>query len=54
MMVHRMQNDISVLSGSTGASIMPEKRIPGKKRKIKSLETLPPRKDPIPNQDINT
>ena len=32
----------------------PEKRFPRKKVNIKSLDTSPPRKDPIPNQDKNT
>ena len=33
---------------------MPEIRIPRKKSNMKLLATLPPRKYPIPNQDINT
>ena len=41
------------MSGVTGASITPEKHIPRKKRNMKSLTISPPRKDPIPNQDIN-
>ena len=40
-------------SGGTGASVTPEKRIPGKKRNMKSPAMSPTRKDPIPNQDIN-
>ena len=48
-----MRTDIYVLSGAIGDSIMLEKRIPIKKRKIKPLATLPPRKDLIPNQDKN-
>ena len=48
-----MRTDISVLSGATGDSITPEKRIPRKKRNIKSLVTSPPRNDPIPNQYKN-
>ena len=55
-MVDKLQNDLSVNSGLTGetrASVTPEKRIPRKKRNIKSLAMSPPRKDPIPNQDIN-
>ena len=35
-------------------SVMPEKRIPGNKIKIKSLATSTPIKGPIPNQDKNT
>ena len=53
-MVPKMQTDISVLSGATGASITPKKRIPTNKRKIKLIATSPPRKDPIPNQDKST
>ena len=49
-----MRTDISVLYGETGDSITPEKRIPRNKKKIKSLATSPPRKDPIPNQAKNT
>ena len=52
--VGKLRTDLSVLSGATGAiraSITPEKRIPIKKRNIKSLATSPPRKDTIPNQD---
>ena len=41
----------SVLTGERRASVTTEKRIPRKKRNIKSLATSPPRKDPIPNQD---
>ena len=43
----------SGLTGETRASVTPEKRIPRKKRNIKSLVTSPPKKDPIPNQDKN-
>ena len=53
----KLRTDISVnsrLTGETRASVTPEKRIPRKKRNIKSLATSPPRKDPIPNQDKNT
>ena len=32
---------------------MPGKRIPRNKRDMKSLAASPPRKDPIPNQDMN-
>ena len=51
-----VQTDVSaffVVTGETRASVNPGKRIPRKKRKIKSLTMLPPRKDPIPNQDKN-
>ena len=49
-----MRTSLSLFSGATGASIMQEKLIPRKKRKIKSLSTSPAIKDPIPNQDKNT
>ena len=44
----------SGLTGETRASVTPEKRMPGKKRNIKSLATSPTIKDPITNQDKNT
>ena len=50
-MVYKLQTDLSVLSGATGASMTPEKRILRKKSDTKSLATSPPIKDPIPNQD---
>ena len=46
-----VRTDIFILSGvteETRAIITPGKHIP-KKKKIKSLATSPPRKDPIPN-----
>ena len=46
-----MRTDISLLSGATGSSITPVKRITRKKNNIEPLATFPPRKDPIPNQD---
>ena len=52
-----VQTDLSVFFRSNRrnrASVTPEKRIPGKKRNIRSLATSPPRKDTIPNQDKNT
>ena len=48
-----MKTDVSTFYGGTGASVTPEKRIPGNKRNIKSPAMSPPRKYPIPNQDIN-
>ena len=54
IMVPKMRIDLSLLFVATGASITPEKLIQIKKREIKSLETLPPRKYTIPNQDKNT
>ena len=48
--------DVSVLYGlreETRASVMPEKCIPRKKRRIKYFSTSPPRKYQIPNQDNN-
>ena len=55
-MVEKLQTYLSVdygLIGETRASVTPEKRIPRKKRNIKSLAMSPPRKDPIPNKDKN-
>ena len=53
-MVDKIQTDISVLSGATGASITPGKRIPGKKKNMKSLATPSLRNDTITSQGINT
>ena len=50
----KLRTDLSVnsrLTGETGASVTPGKRIPRKKRKIKSLTKFTARKDPILNQD---
>ena len=52
-MVEKVWTDLSVFSGVTGDSVTPEKHIPRKKKNMKSLATSPPRKDTIPNQDIN-
>ena len=52
-MDNKIQTDVSLLSVVTEASVTPEKRIPRKKNNMKSLSMSPPRKDPIPNQDIN-
>ena len=49
-MVSKITTDVSLLSG-IGASITPEIRIPRKKRNLKSPENLPPRNNPVPNQD---
>ena len=52
----KLQIDLSINYGFTGetiASIIPEKRIPKKKRNKKSLALSPPRKYTIPNQDKN-
>ena len=57
IVVDKLQNDLSLNSGLTGetrASVTPEKRIPIKKRNMKSLAMSPPRKDIITNQDTNT
>ena len=53
MVEDKMQTYVSILSGVTGASVTPDKRIPRKKRNMKSPVMSPPRKYPIPNQDIN-
>ena len=55
-MVDKLRTDLSVMygvTGETGASVTPEKRIPTNKIKIKSLATSPPIKDPIQNQNTN-
>ena len=57
--VHKHQRYLSSLSEATGktgltggtrVSVTPEKRIPKKKKNIKSLALSPLRKDKIPNQ----
>ena len=53
ILVKKIRTDLSVFSVVPEASVTLEKRISRKKRKIKSLAMLPPRKDPIINQDIN-
>ena len=56
IVVDKLWTDISVnsrLTVETRASTTPEKRIPGKKIKIKSPALYPPRKDQNPNQDKN-
>ena len=54
IMVEKIRTDISVLSGVIGDIVTPEKHIPRKKGNMKQLVTYPTRKDPTPNQDINT
>ena len=49
----KMRTDVYVLSVATGASVTPEKRIPGIKKNKKLLAMSPQRKDTISNQDIN-
>ena len=49
MVEEKMRTDVSILSGGTGSSVTPEKRIPREKRNIKLPEMYPLRKDPIPN-----
>ena len=49
----KIQTDVSILSREMGASVIPEKYIPRKKGNMKSSEMSPPRKNTIPNQDIN-
>ena len=54
IVVEKLQTYLSVNSGLTGekrASVTPEKRIPRKKRNVKSMSTSPPRNEPIKNQD---
>ena len=54
MVDKKMRTDVSILSGGTGSSVTPKKRIPIKQRNMKSPGILTPRKDPIPDQDSNT
>ena len=49
----KIQTDVSILFVGTGASVTTEKRIPGKKRNMKSPAMSSPIKYHIPNQDIN-
>ena len=49
----KIRTDVSIFPGGMGASVTPEKRIPINKRNMKSPAISPPRKDLIPNQDIN-
>ena len=51
-MESKLPTDVSILSVGTGASVTPELRIP-KKKNIKQPAMSRPRKDSIPNQDIN-
>ena len=50
---NKIRTDIYILSGGTGASVIPEKYNLRNKKNTKSLEMSPSRKNPIPNQDIN-
>ena len=57
IVVDKLRTDTSVnygLIGETRAIVTSEKRIPRKKRNIKTLVTSPPRRDSIPNQEKNT
>ena len=51
MVESKIRTDVSILYGGTGASVTPEKRIPGKQRNMKSPVMSPPRKDTVPYQD---
>ena len=53
MVDDKMRNDVSILFGVMGASVTPKQNFPINKRNMKSPAMSPPRKDPIPNQDIN-
>ena len=53
MVNNKILTYVSIFSRGTGASVNPEKRIPINKKSMKSLASLPPRKDPITNPDIN-
>ena len=52
-MDNKIRTDVSIFYGRTGAGVNPEKRIIRRKNNMKSLAISPPRKDLIPNQDIN-
>ena len=47
MVDRKIRTDVYILSIETGGSVTPEKRIPRKKKNMKSLAMSPPRKDPI-------
>ena len=49
----KTRSNVYFLSVGTRAIATPEKHIPRKNRNMKSLAMLTPRRDPIPNQDIN-
>ena len=53
MMEAKMRTVVSVLSGGTVASVNPVKCIRRNKINMKSPTMSHPKKDPIPNQDIN-
>ena len=56
IVVDKLWTDLSVNSGLTGetrASVTPENAFQENKGNIKSIATLTPRKDPIPNQYKN-
>ena len=53
MLDKKIRTGVSLLSGGTGDSVTPEKRTPRKKKNKKSLAMSPPKKDQIPNQDID-
>ena len=54
MVDNKIRTDVCIFSGSVGASVTPVKLVTRKKKNMKSLAMSPPRKDPIPNQDINS
>ena len=54
IVVYKFRTYLSVnywLTGETRENVTPEKTILRNKRNIKSLDSSPPRKFPIPNQD---
>ena len=53
MVDKKMRTGVYILSGGAGASATPEKLITINKRNMRSPAMSPPRKYPIPNQDIN-
>ena len=48
-----MRTDVSTFYLGTGTSVTPVKHIPIRKSNMKSPTMSHPKKDPIPNQDIN-
>ena len=49
----KMRTHVYIFSGGTWAGFTPEKLLSRNKRNMKSPAISPPRKDLIPNQDIN-
>ena len=52
MVDKKIRTDVSIFSGSKVAIVTSERLIPRRKKNKKSLAMFPPKKNPIPNQDI--